>query len=222
MASEMQSLLVHNCASNYELESYLHERYEVECKFNFTFAAQHYEDLLRAARWPPPDAMIALASGRSEEQGSTKVGNPRFRRMLESAGFQPVFADYRSLYPSLPVGQVPATSGHKPRISFTTRIAYILGLLARHPHPQVVVFSHEFDVHWPMLELMRRRPDARVAVAYFGSMLDTRWSKAGLGKDDYPIRFFDLDPVSKDLIGVDLCESVAAQHDDSDDIISRL
>jgi hypothetical protein len=115
--------------------------------------------------------------------------------------------------------------------SLASRIAYIAGLMAHRLDSQILVVSHSYEICGPLADLSRRMKkraeesesrkmkegrrmteessgsSGKVGLAYFGSLLDYRWRGAGLfeGKEGkLGVEFFDLDPHSEALIGVDL------------------
>lgn len=159
----------------------------------------------RSGDWRRSQLDIALVSAdRSSE------GQQRFAAMLDREGFEADVSYYRDNFVSLPPGRQPADlfdpeKKQRPLISLATRISYSLGLLARHPAPQVLVVSHSFEMYWPMLNFVERNPAARVGLVFFGSLLDYRWKHTGVLDSDSPVKFFNLDAHSADLLGgVDL------------------
>jgi hypothetical protein len=143
-------------------------------------------------------------------------GQQRFQTMLRHAGFEPDVSHYRDAFVSLPPGRSPTEASGKSIVSFAARIAYITGLMVRHPEPQFLVVSHSFELCGPLSDLAQRIPAAKVGVAYFASLIDFRWKAAGLldGKDGkLPVKFFDLDEHGEDLLGVDLAGRSAVAFD---------
>lgn len=131
-------------------------------------------------------------------------GQQRFQSMLRHAGFEPDVIHFRDTFVSVPPGRSPNEMAGKPVVSLAPRIAYIAGLMSRHPASHFLVVSHSFELFGPLTDLRQRMPDGRVGIAYFGSLLDYRWKAAGLFDGKVGIEFFDLDPYGDDLMGVDL------------------
>jgi hypothetical protein len=154
--------------------------------------------------WLPADVSIALVSVNEESEAQQ-----RFTLMLQKAGFETDVSDYRDNYVSLPAGRKPADfydqskerQRQRPLVSLASRLAYALGVLARHSEPQVIVVSHAFELYWPMLNFAERNSKARVGLAYFSDLLDYRWKQAGLFESGSPIKFFDLGEHSAELLG---------------------
>jgi hypothetical protein len=131
-------------------------------------------------------------------------GQQRFQAMLKHAGFEPDVVHFRDTFVSVPPGRSPNEMSGKPVVSLAPRISYIAGLMARHPTAQLLVVSHSFELFGPLTDLRHRMPDGKVAIAYFGSLLDYRWKAAGLFDGKVDIEFFDLDAFGDELMGVDL------------------
>ena len=131
-------------------------------------------------------------------------GQQRFQSMLRHAGFEPDIVHFRDTFVSVPPGRSPNEMSGKPVVSLAPRIAYIAGLMARHPTAQFLVVSHSFELFSALTDLRHRMPDGKVAIAYFGSLLDYRWKAAGLFDGKVDFEFFDLDPFGDELMGVDL------------------
>jgi hypothetical protein len=142
-------------------------------------------------------------------------GQQRFQTMLRHSGFEPDVIHYRNAFVSLSPGRSPGEMGSKPTISLASRVAYIAGLMARHTDPNFLVVSHSFELYGPLTDLKQRVPDGRVGVAYFASLIDYRWRSAGLIDGELDVEFFDLDPFSQDLLGVDLAGTLGRPEDES-------
>ena len=157
--------------------------------------------------WSPANVSIALVSANEESEGQQ-----RFTAMLSKSGFDTDVSFYRDNYVSVPAGRQPADfyeqskeRRQRPLISLASRLAYALGLLARYEEPQIIIVAHAFELYWPMLNFAQRNPQARVALAYFANFLDSRWKQVGLFDDSFPIKFFNLEEHSAELLGgVDL------------------
>ncbi len=174
---------------------------------------------LRAERardyWLPANVSIALVSTNDESEGQQ-----RFTAMLSKSGFDTDVSFYRDNYVSVPAGRQPADfyeqgkeRRQRPLISLASRLTYALGLLARYDEPQVIVVSHAFELYWPMLNFAQRNQRARVALAYFSNFLDSRWKQTGIFEDSFPIKFFNLEENSAELLGgVDLRGSARSRN----------
>ncbi len=115
------------------------------------------------------------------------------------AGFRFLGIDFRACSMSAPPTEpsLRVTTSH-----MVAPICYALGTLRRYDKPTVIVLGHSFEYAGPLSELAKE--GATVGLACFRSVLDPRWEKSGLVlAPKAPIRFFDLDDASKDLIGVE-------------------
>lgn len=82
-------------------------------------------------------------------------------------------------------------------------IAYVIGLLAGRPSPEVVVVSRVFEVFAPLMDFTTNR-GGKAAIAFFKRFMDPRFGISGLFEQDFPIRFIDLEPFSQELLGLEL------------------
>ena len=140
-------------------------------------------------------------------------GQQRFQTMLKHSGFEPDIIHFRDTFVSLPPGRSPCEMTGKSIVSLAPRIAYIAGLVARHPAPQFLVVSHSFELYGPLTDLCHRVPNGKVGIAYFSSLLDYRWKAAGLFEGKLDPEFIDLDPYGEDLLGVDLAGRPSSSAD---------
>jgi len=161
-------------------------------------------------------------------------GQQRFLVMLRRSEFELDCIDFRETYVSLPPGRNPnefygASTRDKPVKaikSLAPRVTYIAGLMARFEDPRLLVVSHSFDLYGPLTDLSRRivSGKGKVGIAYFGSLLDYRWKLHGLFDEEIRkglgIEFFDLDPYSDELLGVNLA-SRARPAPDGGSALSR-
>ena len=165
---------------------------------------ERLDTLRRNAGWRPASLnSILLSIDPSSE------GQQRFQAMLRHSGYEVDVLHYRDTWVSLPPGRSPSgDKTGKPIVSLAPRIAYIAGLLARHPASQLLVVCHSFELYGPLTDLARRMSNGRVGLAYFGSLLDYRWKTTGLlnagAEKERQMEFFDLDPYGNELLGVDL------------------
>jgi hypothetical protein len=162
-------------------------------------------DMRRAKGWRPTDMRAAMVSADTASDSQM-----RFVTMLERTDFEPDVCHYRDLYISTPPGRSPAEFGEKPRAFFAPRISYAIGLMATRENPQILVVSHAFELYWPLADLSRRIPQAKVGLAFFSSLVDFRWKNVGLFDPRSPITFFDLETESERLLGIDMVGSSRA------------
>lgn len=106
-------------------------------------------------------------------------GQQRFSAMLSHAGYNVDPVHFRDAFISLPPGRSPNDSAARSSASFATRIAYVAGLMARHSSPSLLIVSHAYELCGPLVDLARRLPDAKLGVAFFGSLMDYRWKLSG-------------------------------------------
>ncbi|MFO0969355.1 MAG: hypothetical protein U0793_27680 [Gemmataceae bacterium] len=151
------------------------------------------------AGWSPADICSVIVS-----MDPASEGQQRFREMLERAEFEPDICHYRDAFVSLPPGRTPSDEHTKSIVSFSARLAYIAGLMARHDEPQLLLVTHSFELCEPLLDLAERRKKGRFGLAYFGSLIDFRWKIAGLQEGKLPLEFFDLEEHGQELLGFDL------------------
>ncbi|MGH8335915.1 MAG: hypothetical protein ACRETL_03630 [Gammaproteobacteria bacterium] len=131
-------------------------------------------------------------------------GQRRFQEMLRHSDFEVDVVHFRDTFVSVPPGRSPNEMTGRPIVSLASRMGYVAGLMARYEDPNLLVVSHGFELFAPLTDLRRRKERGRVGIAYFGSLLDYRWKLAGLFDDKLDLEFFDLDPHSDELLGVDL------------------
>jgi hypothetical protein len=157
-------------------------------------------DLLRVNRgWRTgsPNTILLSIDPNSE-------GQQRFQNMLRHSGFEVDVIHFRDTFVSVPPGRSPNDIAGKSIVSLAPRIAYIGGLMARHPTSQLLVVSHSFELYGPLADLRQRLTSGKVGIAYFGSLLDHRWNAVGLLDGKSELEFFDLDEHGDELVGVDL------------------
>ena len=163
----------------------------------------------RQKGWRDAELQIALASVDVKSEGQQRVVAAMERT------FDTVDASYyRDNFISTPPGRSPnemfdRDKGQRPMVALASRMAYAVGRLSCGSEPQVLVVTHAFELYYPLLQLRRSNPSARVGLAYFGSLLDQRWKFAGVtsAERENEIEFYDLDPLASDIFGgVDLME----------------
>ena len=128
-------------------------------------------------------------------------------------GISPVKVDFRHTYVSVPLEDGEYT-GPKPQ-SLSHWIAYMCGLLAVRENPSVVIVTGAFELSGPLADFVERGGTA--VLAYFRRLLDKRWIDNGLLTGKLPVRFVDLEPYSRDLLGADLRELVRQSTADAAD-----
>jgi hypothetical protein len=154
----------------------------------------NYAALLDAIKTEFPDdefnPKLAFVAVSFENEGQKK-----FSTFLQhQLGFIVDATDYRDAF------ILPDRSNPYQRLS--TRITYVAGMLSP-KRPHIVVVTDAFDVYYPLLDLVQNR-GGKVSIAFFRSGLEARWPRAGLFNDDSVIKFVDLDPYGKTIIGSDL------------------
>jgi|GEM_PF-3476581 len=197
-----QDVTVVDAASLFDASEVLAERYgRHRITIDYPKLKALLDDFREDAGWRPASMTSILLSYDPKSEGQQ-----RFLSMLEHAGFDPDTCHFRDAFASLPPGRPPSESNQRSPVSFSARIAYIAGLLARHDDAHFMVVTHSFELCAPMSDLARRM-DGRVGLAYFGSLLDYRWKFAGLGDEEkLGIEFFDIDQCGERLLGIDLSE----------------
>jgi hypothetical protein len=160
--------------------------------------------------WEPAELTVAAVSIDPKSEGQQRFTDMLRRHFEVDASY------YRENFVSTPPGRHPAEvfdreKGLRPFTSVAPRLAYTVGRLAHHSEPQVLVVTHCFELHYPLMHLAQSNKDARVGLAYFGSLLDHRWKLAGIFDRGYAISFFDLDPFASEIFGgIELNERKAA------------
>jgi hypothetical protein len=190
---------VHDGISLHDAADVLAERLDRRITINYPSLRQVLEICREKAGWRPSTSHEILLSA---DPGSE--GQQRFQAMLKHAGFEVSVTHYRDAFISLPPGRTPQEAVGRPAASFGAKLAYIAGLMARHPNPHFLVVTHSFDLHEPLVDLARRFPHGRVGLAYFGSLLDYRWRATGLLEGKIGVGFFDLDEHGEAIVGADL------------------
>lgn len=165
------------------------------------------ESFRKEAGWRPSTlSSIVLSIDPASE------GQQRFQQMLKHSGFEPDVVYYRDAFASLPPGRSPVDSSIKSPVSLASRLAYISGLMAREPSSELLIVTHAYELHGPLVDLSERLTNGNVGVAYFSSLVDYRWKLAGLIENKLSIQFFDLDDYGKELVEVDLVGKTSEQH----------
>ena len=151
--------------------------------------------------WPKADLNLALAA--------IDRGNPQQQRFVEAlrrAGFDVDAVDFRDTFPSVPPSLSRKDEG-RPAPSFSARIAYIAGLLARHPEGSLLIVTHAVELLPLLSDLTGRLKGGRVAVAYFDCLLESRWRRLKemqLGEPGLVPELYDLDEAMQEIFGVDV------------------
>ena len=190
-------ILVIDGPSIFSFHQYLIDHhYHVQGKPNYGALLETMERGLPGESFNPKVACVSISF---EHEGQAK-----FTNFLEHQGFVVDATDYRDAF------VLPDKSSPYQRLS--TRITYLAGLYA-HKRPHFVAVTDAFDVYYPLLDLVQNR-GCQATLAFFASGLEPRWQRAGLFADDSPVKFFDLDPFAKKILGVELgsrCSPKAAR-----------
>lgn len=195
-----QDVTVVDAASLFDAAEMLAERFgRHKVTIDYPRLKEQLDMFREDADWRPASMTSILLSYDPKSEGQK-----RFLSMLQHAGFEPDTCHFRDAFASLPPGRAPSEQGGRSPVSFSSRMAYIAGLLARHDDPNFMVVTHSFELCAALTDLARRT-EGRVGVAYFSSLLDYRWRFAGLGDADKSnIEFFDLDECGEYLLGIDI------------------
>lgn len=122
-------------------------------------------------------------------------GQQRFVKLMQANNVIVDALPYQQNFVSLPAGK-SLRDGEKPQVSLASHLTYVLGMLYQYEDPCVMIVSHCFELYWPLMELASRREEAKVGIAFFGSLMDFRWRQAGVLDGKSPICFLDLDKTS--------------------------
>jgi hypothetical protein len=183
----MKKALLVDATSIYAFQQYLKD-HDFPVQGNPDYAA-----LLRALEQEFPsqefDPKLAFVAIDFDNEGQRK-----FCSFLQRLDFIVDPSDYRDAF------VMPDRSTQYQRLS--TRLTYAAGLLSASVSDFVVV-TDAFDVYYPLVDLAQARKRT-VTVAFFRSGLEPRWQRAGMFKDDSPVKFVDLDRYAKPIIGADL------------------
>ena len=160
----------------------------------------NYGALLDALKHEFPDddfnPMLAFVAISFDNEGQKK-----FCGFLQRLGFIVDPTDYRDAF------ILPDKSTPYQRLS--TRVTYVAGMLSP-KRPHIVVVTDAFDVYYPLLDLVQAR-GCKVTLAFFRSALEARWQRVGLFGDESVIKFVDLDPHAKAIVGADIAASPMGQ-----------
>jgi hypothetical protein len=135
------------------------------------------------------DPMLAFVAISFDNEGQKK-----FVTFLHHQGFIVDVTDYRDAF------ILPERTN--PYQRFSTRITYVAGLLAA-KRANLIVVTDAFDTYYPLLDFVQTRK-GKVTIAFFRSGMEARWQRVGLFDDDSAIKFVDLEPHAKAIVGVDL------------------
>jgi len=139
-------------------------------------------------------------------------GQQRFTDMLKRSRFAVRSSHFKDAYVSLPPGQRPGSEWGKPITSMAARIAYIAGLIAGQVSTHLIVVSHAYELRDPLVDLLRRGRESKIAIAYFEQFLDHRWKSAGLLDGRLGLDFVNLDEHTDELFGIEHSERAAAPN----------
>jgi predicted alpha/beta hydrolase len=164
------------------------------------------------AGWPRAHLNLALAAIDRDN-----LQQKRFVEALQRAGFAVDDVDFRETFPSQPPSLSRRETDGRPTASFTARIAYIAGLLARQPEASLLLVSHSFELYGPLLDLSHRLKGGCVGVAYFRCLLEYRWQRveavqqSAVATDGF--RFFDLDAFGEEVFGVNIATKTGSARE---------
>ena len=112
---------------------------------------------------------------------------------------------------TLPPAKPDDEKPYRPIYSLAPLIAYQLGVLSSRPSPSIVIASNAFELAASAADLVDRA-NATVVIAFWKSLLDPRWERGGyLLRPGAPLRFFDFEPVSRSILGVDFGRAATEQ-----------
>lgn len=184
---------VYDCAALFALGDSLKDDQGKAAKINYARAKELSARARADHGLAPAQVDIAFASidPHSEPQR-------RFLDALRAIGIEQEAIDYR--HASIVSGG-PERAERQPA-SLSAQISYLLGLLADRQNAEIVVWSPNFDLYYPLRDFVEVR-SGKAVVAYFRRFLDARWAQCGLfeGKS---IQFFDLEDYAEELLGIDL------------------
>jgi len=115
--------------------------------------------------------------------------------LSKNLGFIVDASDFRDAY------IVPDNSYQR----LSTRLTYLAGMLS-HQKPHIVAVTDAFDVYHALVDMVKNR-GCQATLAFFRARLEPRWQRVGLFNGGSPIKFLDLDPYAKEIIGADLASA---------------
>lgn len=163
---------------------------------NYGALATVLDRVRRDAGLPPAERRVAVVAldYDNENQGKLAVA-------MERQGIAVARVDFRHAYVSVPAGDGESKAPNPQ--SLTHWMTYMCGLLAVRPSPSVVLVSGAFELAGPMADFVEAR-GGKAVLAFFRRMLNKRWIDNGLLENEMPLRFADLEPDSREVLGVDL------------------
>jgi hypothetical protein len=78
----------------------------------------------------------------------------------------------------------------------------MIGVLSSRPNPQVIVVSGSFGLFDALADFTENH-GGRAVLVFFQRFLDPRWGVMGFNDK---LRFYDLEPHSEELLGIDLAK----------------
>lgn len=183
----MNHPLLVDATSIFAFQQFLKEHdYPVQGNPNYAALLEALHHEFPEGEFNPKLAFVAISL---EHEGQKK-----FCSFLQRQGFIVDPTDFRDAF------ILPDRSSPYQRLS--TRLTYVAGMLSvKRPH--LVVVTDAFDTYYPLLDFVQSR-GGQVSLAFFSSGLETRWQRANLFNNDSPIKFVDLDPYARSILGIDL------------------
>lgn len=166
--------------------------------FDYGALAARLERVRATEGMPEADRRLAVLAVDFDNENQRKLADA-----VKLKGIEPVKVDYRHSYVSVPFDEGEARAAHAQTLSHW--IAYMCGVLATRESPTVILVTGAFEVAGPLRDFAEKRNGTAVLV-FFKRLLNKRWIDNGLLDGELPVRFVDLDPYSRELLGADLRE----------------
>lgn len=167
-------------------------------KFNFKAMQDLFVHIRASSELPPSSKSVITLALDLDNAGQSKLADA-----VRACGIYPNKTDYRHAYVSnTETGKDISRPAPMP-MSLAHWMTYMMGLIAgQGGEPTLVLVTGAFEVVGPIREMVIERK-AKVVVAYFSRMMDSRYKETGVFRDNKikGFDFFDLEPYSKDLLG---------------------
>lgn len=204
---ELKSVNICDGLSLFEVAERLSEEHSVgRPALDYGVLHEVLEELRADAGWKPSQQSFLQLSydPRLADDPRKASGQQRFLEAIGRTQFKVDPIDFRSLYVSVAPGIDPKQLNVRPVQSIASRLAYTVGRLARHKDAQVLIVTHGYELAYPLIQMKRAAPGARVALAHFEAYIDRRWMHAREELQAEGVELFYMDDFIDELFNLNI------------------